>query len=156
MTSATDAAASSSQPPQQPPQGRNAGAGGDDGHKGVVGGAIKEGEGGIKQALAEGKGWSEHDILAYAKTIGDNHPMFAESLEVSGWVWFGLVGCVVDGFRAGGLDGGMCMCVRGCGETERLHSTSTVCTYHTSTRQEMDPAMIEAIQAIKFEGKNFR
>lgn len=86
MTSATrDEAASSS----QPPQGQHP-AIGDGGNKGVVGGAIKEGEGGIKQALAEGKGWSEQDILAYAKTIGDNHPMFAESLEVSGlvgWLW---------------------------------------------------------------------
>lgn len=108
MTSATtDAAASSS----QPPQGQNAGAGGDDGHKGVVGGAIKEGEGGIKQALAEGKGWSEHDILAYAKTIGDNHPMFAESLEVNGWVWVGLVGCGVCIWVDGWLGGWRCVYV---------------------------------------------
>lgn len=27
---------------------------------------------------------------------------------------------------------------------------------HAPSSQEMDPAMIEAIQAIKFEGKNFR
>lgn len=62
-------------PTMQPPQ-----AGG------VVGGAIEEGEGGIRKALAEGKGWGEADILAYAKTIGDNHPMFAESVEVRGRV----------------------------------------------------------------------
>lgn len=48
----------------------------------IVGGLIQEGEGGIKKALEEGKGWSTEDVLAYAKTIDDNHPMFAESLEV--------------------------------------------------------------------------
>jgi hypothetical protein len=72
MTSATD--------PSKEQQGQ--GQDGDGLLPGLVGGAIAEGEGGIKKALAEGKGWSEADILAYAKTIGDNHPMFAESLEV--------------------------------------------------------------------------
>ena len=53
------------------------------GGEGLIGTTIKEGEGGIKKALEEGKGWNHEDILAYAKTIDDNHPMFAESLEVS-------------------------------------------------------------------------
>ncbi|EKU21546.1 tpr repeat protein [Nannochloropsis gaditana CCMP526] len=66
----------------------------------VVGDQIAAGTGGINQALAEGRGWSDEDVLAYAKTIGDNHPMFAETLE------------------------------------------------------EMDPAMVDAIQAIKLGGKN--
>lgn len=70
MTSATPAPASTDKP-LQPPQ-----------PDGLIGGAIEEGAGGIKKALAEGKGWGEADILAYAKTIGDNHPMFAESAEV--------------------------------------------------------------------------
>lgn len=48
----------------------------------VVGDQIAAGTGGINQALAEGRGWSDEDVLAYAKTIGDNHPMFAETLEV--------------------------------------------------------------------------
>lgn len=76
---------------------------------GVIGNTIKEGEGGIKKALEEGKGWNHEDILAYAKTIDDNHPMFAESLEVSGSLslslyitvaWFdeGLLGDCMDGW----------------------------------------------------------
>lgn len=57
----------------------------------VVGDQIAAGTGGINQALAEGRGWSDEDVLAYAKTIGDNHPMFAETLEVrrrriTGWM----------------------------------------------------------------------
>jgi hypothetical protein len=34
-------------------------------------------------AAGEGKGWSLEEMLAYAKTIGDNHPMFAQRAEVS-------------------------------------------------------------------------
>jgi len=49
----------------------------------VVGKVIPEGAGGIKKAVEEGKGWNDEQILAYAKTIPDNHPFFAESLEVS-------------------------------------------------------------------------
>lgn len=48
----------------------------------LVGSKITPGYGGINQALAEGKGWTDEDVLAYAKTIGDNHPMFAETVEV--------------------------------------------------------------------------
>jgi len=48
----------------------------------LVGSKIAAGYGGINQALAEGKGWTDEDVLAYAKTIGDNHPMFAETVEV--------------------------------------------------------------------------
>lgn len=48
----------------------------------VVGKLFEEGHGGIDQALKEGKGWTEEELLAYAKTIDDNHPMFAESVEV--------------------------------------------------------------------------
>jgi hypothetical protein len=49
----------------------------------VIGSILKEGDGGIKKAVEEGRGWSLEDISAYADSISDNHPMFAESIEVS-------------------------------------------------------------------------
>lgn len=49
----------------------------------VMGNILKEGEGGIKKAVEEGRGWSLEEISAYADSIDDNHPMFAERIEVS-------------------------------------------------------------------------
>lgn len=99
MTSATASSSTEEGPAagKQPQDG--------EGMAGIIGGKIQEGEGGIKKALAEGKGWGEADILAYAKTIGDNHPMFAESLEVRACVGGRLVCVRVWGWFVGGLEG---------------------------------------------------
>lgn len=54
----------------------------------------------IDRLLAEGKGWSPEEFKAYCNDIGDNHPLFAESIEVGS-----------EGNMEGGMDGETCVCV---------------------------------------------
>ena len=37
----------------------------------------------IEQAIADGKGWTPEDRQKWLDGIGDNHPFWAEKLEVS-------------------------------------------------------------------------
>lgn len=109
----------------------------------LVGSKITPGYGGINQALTEGKGWSDEDVLAYAKTIGDNHPMFAETVEV----------CSVNA-PANALAVPHTSFPSHFTSAFLSSIPAPICLPFST--QEMDPAMVEAMQAIKFDGKDFK